>query len=426
VRSIRTLAAIVALTCVMCVIRLSCFRVSCLLKSLHHPTQSQYDDSLDVALLIGATSRDDRKKPKALQGVLPLACVPRPVEDLPFFQALTGEAGGGTFLGPQFASGASDDDPMRTEILTQSAFGPAALLWLESRRPYLSEETMRNYGCCIRRLSAFFGALKLQEIDADQVRLYQRARLAEVGAELINKECSVLMQMRKRIGMPIADYQQLKPPKESRGRPLTDGEEAAIEVAGQFNKELEPGHLFVLIAKNTGGCHKELRHLQLKNIDLEGRTIYFPRSTAKNDYRMREVPLNDDAFAAICRAIEIAVEKGSRDPEHYLFPGRRGRGGHWDPARPIGSFKKAWHKICEQAGIKGLRIHDLRHHACSGMLSDPRVTRQAAKDVLGHVSDAMLDRYCHLKREAKRVAVEALQRKKPQPVKIPSWLRKNV
>jgi integrase len=387
------------------------------------PAFPEYEQGLDLALLAGVSVRRDHETPEieGLGAILPKQRKSFQQFHLPL--ALT-PAEPGTYVPSPAIPAPQDDDPMRTQLLTQTSFGPAAASWLETRRPYLSAETIRNYSIYIKTLSAFFGEMKLQEIDADQVCMFQRARLTAVGPGEINKECSVLMQMRKRIGMPLGDYQPLKVSKESRGRPLSDQEEKAIEVAGKFSSELEPGHLFVLIAKNTGGCHKELRHLQLKNIDLDGRNIYFPRSTVKNDYRMREVPLNDDAFAAICRALEIAVGKGARDPEHYLFPGRRGRGGSWDPTRPQTSFKKAWAKICEQAGIKHLRIHDLRHHACSGMLSDPRVTRQAAKDVLGHVSDAMLDRYCHLKREAKRVAVEALQRKKPQPVKIPSWLLK--
>jgi integrase len=35
----------------------------------------------------------------------------------------------------------------------------------------------------------------------------------------------------------------------------------------------------------------------------------------------------------------------------------------FDPTRPIGSWKKAWGKVREKAGLNGLRFHDLRHHA---------------------------------------------------------------
>jgi len=39
------------------------------------------------------------------------------------------------------------------------------------------------------------------------------------------------------------------------------------------------------------------------------------------------IPLNDIAFAAVDRALELARKRGSKDPDHYLFPFRiRGNG----------------------------------------------------------------------------------------------------
>jgi len=177
-----------------------------------------------------------------------------------------------------------------TEALTAVPFSRAAELWLRTREPYLAAETRRNYAQYIRTLSLFFEGFKLQEIDGDMVRSYQRQRMAVCGPGNINKEMSVLIQMRKRIGMPILDYQPLPLPKESRGRALTSQEEQALEVAGKYNRELEPCHLFAIISKNTGGGPKEIMGVQLKHIDLEGRNIYFPRDAVKNEYRMREVP----------------------------------------------------------------------------------------------------------------------------------------
>jgi len=313
---------------------------------------------------------------------------------------------------------------MRTVSLVQLNFRAAAEAWLETRRPYLAEETLRNYAMYIRTLSAFFAEMRLPEIDGDQVRAYQRSRMPSCGPGNINKECSVLIQMRKRIGIPIQDYQPLRTPKESRGRRLTDAEKKALETAGKYNRELEPCHLAIQIAINSGAGHQELRYIRLKDIDLEGRNLYVQEAGAKNQYRMREVPLNEVAFAAICRAIEIAVERGSRNPDHFLFP-RRLKRDWWDPTRPQTSFKKAWARIKEIGGIdKTLRIHDCRHDACSNMLENPSVTPQTAIDILGHVSEKMLKRYGHLSRAAKRAAVDALCKKPAQNAQIPAWLLK--
>ena len=420
-RSTRTLAVILAIAIAAFVYHLCSNPV---FDEDEHPIFPEYERGLDMALLAGVTARRDRKTP-SLQGLLlPMtAQVPRALEELHRSGALTGGGARGKFLGPQFSPVGADEDPMRAQALTQLGFGEAASVWLETRRPYIAEETFRNYTVYARILSAFFGEMKLQEIDGDQVRAFQKMRLQSVSPSEVNKECTVLIQMRKRIGIPLGDYQPLPVKKESPGRPLTPDEDKKLSVAGKFQDDLEPAHLFVLISKNTGAGPKEVRGVRLKDISLDERLMYVPRAAAKNEHRMREVPLNDIAFPAVCRAIELAIAKGSREPEHYLFPFCVRR--HvWDPTRPQTSFRKAWAKICELSGIQHLRMYDLRHHAATQMLSDPSVPPEAAIEVLGHVSKQMLKRYCHLNREAKRAAVDALARKTPSTVKIPSWLLK--
>jgi integrase len=403
------LAAILALAIAAFVYQLSSARI--FFDDDEHPAFPEYEKGLDVALLAGVTAQDDRKKQltKAVQGMLPLGLTANLPRD---------------YCTAAAVPVSSDEDPMRAQALTQLGFGEAVSVWLETRRPYLAEETFKNYTVYSRILTAFFGEMKLQEIDGDLVRAFQKARLASVTPGEINKECGVLIQMRKRIGQPLLDYQPLPDKKESPGRPLTADEDKALSVAGKFQDDLEPAHLFVLISKNTGCGPKEVRGVRLKDINLEEKMMYVPRSAAKNEYRMREVPLNEIAFAAVCRAIELAVSKGSREPDHHLFPFCVKRH-QWDPTRPQTTFKKAWAKIKELSGIKQhLRMYDLRHHAATLMLSDPSVPPEAAIEVLGHVSKQMLKRYCHLNREAKRAAVEALARKSPSTVKIPAWLLK--
>jgi hypothetical protein len=69
---------------------------------------------------------------------------------------------------------------MPTAALTQLPFKSACEAWLESRRPYISAKTHHEYQLNINTLSAFFGELRLQEIDGDLLRKYQRMRQTEV------------------------------------------------------------------------------------------------------------------------------------------------------------------------------------------------------------------------------------------------------
>jgi integrase len=86
------------------------------------------------------------------------------------------------------------------------------------------------------------------------------------------------------------------------------------------------------------------------------------REGAKNDYRVRSIPLDREAFEAASRLNELARERGAGNPEHYLIPFVLKRN-HYDPTRCQTTFKKAWREMCAAADIEGLRMYDMRHHA---------------------------------------------------------------
>src|ERR1700720_3569953 len=79
-------------------------------------------------------------------------------------------------------------------------FAVAAEQWLETRKPYLHPRTYLDYQHHIKTLNKYFGEMRLPEIDAEQIRSFQKTRMLRAGASAINKECSVLQQMLKRIG----------------------------------------------------------------------------------------------------------------------------------------------------------------------------------------------------------------------------------
>jgi integrase len=111
------------------------------------------------------------------------------------------------------------------------------------------------------------------------------------------------------------------------------------------------------------------------------------------------------------RALELARKRGSRDPDHYLFPFRlRGNGtwGIYDPNRHCTTCNGAWRKLVVAAGLKGLRPYDLRHTAITDILQDPDVSEQTAKAIAGHISDKILKTYSHIRISAKRDALDGL------------------
>ena len=77
-----------------------------------------------------------------------------------------------------------------------------------------------------------------------------------------------------------------------------------------------------------------------------------------------------------------------------------------DPTRPITSFKTAWSKVRQKAGVKG-RWHDNRHTLVTE-LAESGAGDEVIMSIAGHVSRAMLSRYSHVRMEAKRRALDEI------------------
>lgn len=287
-------------------------------------------------------------------------------------------------------------------------FHQAAEAWLASRTPYISTKTFHEYQLNIVTLSKFFGEMTPRQISADQIRMYQRMRLSQqCGPSGINHEGSVLQQLLKRIGRwdEIGpDYEPLPLPKEPRGRVLTDEEKQKLFRVAKTNANWEAAFLFAMLSINTTMGPKETLTLRLKDVDLTAR---FVNVGAKNAYRVRVIPLNEEAFKAAVLAVDRARRLGSTEPNHYLFPFRLHRS-LFDPTRHQITLKTAWLRLVAAADLLGLRMYDLRHHAITALLEHPDTSEETVQSIAGHVSRQMLKRYSHVRLDAKRSALSAL------------------
>lgn len=82
----------------------------------------------------------------------------------------------------------------------------------------------------------------------------------------------------------------------------------------------------------------------------------------------------------------------------YLFPG--------DTAgKPLQELKRAWGHICRDAGLEGVRLHDLRHTYASHLVSSG-LSLAIVGRLLGHTQAQTTHRYAHLADGALRAATE--------------------
>jgi integrase len=74
----------------------------------------------------------------------------------------------------------------------------------------------------------------------------------------------------------------------------------------------------------------------------------------------------------------------------------------------VQSVKRSFKIACEQAENVDFRIHDLRH-TCASWLVTAGQPLHAVRDLLGHSSVQMTERYAHLSPENVRATVNVLE-----------------
>jgi integrase len=79
----------------------------------------------------------------------------------------------------------------------------------------------------------------------------------------------------------------------------------------------------------------------------------------------------------------------------------------FDPMRHVKSWRTAWRTLTKKAGLPGFRFHHLRHCAIT-QLAENGTSDSTIMAIVGHVSRRMLERYSHVRMEAKRTAMESL------------------
>ena len=158
-----------------------------------------------------------------------------------------------------------------------------------------------------------------------------------------------------------------------------------------------------IVAANTSMRPVEVKHLRRCDVDLVKRLLHVRRS--KNETSHRVIPLNASAIEAAARMFERADLLGHTEPEHYLWPACQW--GRYDATKPMLKWDTAWRALRDEAGLHGLRFHDLRHTVITE-LAEMGVADHVLESISGHLSRRMLEHYSHIRIDAKRQALDAL------------------
>lgn len=304
-------------------------------------------------------------------------------------------------------------------------FPVAAREWMAANQARWSESNVSIQELNLKHLSAYFGSMLLADVTPQHIGKYQHLRQKEGASNrTINMEVSTLRMMMKtaRLWGAISQDVRMLPERHDVGKALTPDEERRLLEACRQSPQ-KALYAAVVVFCNTGLRNAELRCARWSQVDfLRAEFQVGKAKTANSEGRI--IPLNHAALQALR---DWKSQWPSAKPEDFIFPTEKlafkGSGSpevgvmtvyEVDPSKPLGGWKRAWTTAKKQAGVE-CRIHDLRHHFISALAQTqtPDATIQA---ISGHLSLKMLEHYSHVRLEAKRRAVEALDALAVQPL----------
>jgi integrase len=139
----------------------------------------------------------------------------------------------------------------------------------------------------------------------------------------------------------------------------------------------------VLFSMATGMRQGAQFRLHWTKVDLPHRFATIPKKR-RGGVAVQRVPLNDIAVGVL-RSLPSRFKGG------YVFPSATGS----TPLNPKNFLNRVFYPALERAGIADFHWHDLRHTFAS-RLAMRNVHQKAIKELMGHETLAMTDRYMHL------------------------------
>ena len=250
------------------------------------------------------------------------------------------------------------------------------------------------------------GNVLLPDVTQDRVLKYMQRRQSEGASNrTINMDLAVLSRAMGQTWRVL--WPQLKKLEENHDAGIAleaDQEKAILDAAMSNRSPLIYPHL-VLLAWTGMRCD-EARTLRWSRLNLASGEVIVSRSKSEAG-RGRSIPLAAPVIAALEHHAAWYEERlGEIQPEHYVFPKMR-RIRPVDATQPVTSLKRSWETVRTEAKVQ-CRLHDLRHSFCT-KLGEAGVPEQTMLDIMGHVSATMLRRYSHIRAQARREAIDALE-----------------
>jgi len=252
----------------------------------------------------------------------------------------------------------------------------------------------------LTHLSPFFGHLTLLEITPKLVSQYKASRRSEKASPCtINRELALakhafshaIKEWEWLNENPVKSVSMEKEPA-SRDRWLTYlEEEKLLGLSPEWLKEI------LVFALETGCRRGEIFSLQWRDVNLFQKVItIFGKKTGER----RGIPLTERAFELLQAKGKTSIQARSINGLVFTHPtGQKVN---------INTFRGAFARAIEKAGIEDFRFHDLRHTFAS-RLAQAGIDPYTSQRLMGHKNFATTQRYAHHYSESLRNGIEALE-----------------
>ena len=299
--------------------------------------------------------------------------------------------------------------------------------WLELVSAQLAATTVREYRRLVAtRLAPDLGHLPLRRITTRQLDSYYAGLSREQGlsAATVRHHHAVL---RGALGqavqwgwIPNNPAAGASPPKIRRREitpPPMDVTRQLLAAADDHTPEF--GALLRVLAA-TGARRGEVCGLRWSDVNWHTNTLSINRSVASvaggtiikdtKTHAARHIAIDSDTMAALARQLERAKDCAIEcqfdfDDNSFVFTSTP------DGAQPLhpDSITTGFRRLCDKAGLKGVRLHDLRHLHATQLLA-AGVPVRTVSGRLGHANAATtLNVYAHFLQASDREAADVIE-----------------
>jgi site-specific recombinase XerC len=316
-------------------------------------------------------------------------------------------------------------DPIRDHAYLSTQLGKAVADYLSWKRNEdgAAERTIDSYERVLSQLALIAtqaGVRGVDELTIDhlrQVRDLRPEKSRHLVTAVYKDFCTWLYQEARTVTNVAGRLRYPRRPKTAITGLFTDDEKAAIVTAQDTIRD----RVCVLLLLRAGIRKGELRHLQVRDLDLRERLILVRRGKGS---KARRVPVRGSLVQALDEFLLTDIPGLDRMPEpddYLLYPARaanqHARGAGPNPKKPMAesTAHRWWYQCLERAGVvdqgvsSGRKMHSTRHTYATDLGRATGWNMLAVQKNLGHSKlGTTVDIYTQFSFEDQEAAVDLL------------------